>query len=155
QRRRRTARRRHDLLHEPDERGGRQGPPLNQLKSVRSRFAAADRRGTKSAIVFLDRRSGFPRSMHYLFDDFELDDELFELRRCGERVPLRPQALDTLLLLVRAADRVVTKDEILREVWSGVVVSETAVPQAITAIRRALGEGGDDQRIVQTVRTRG
>src|SRR5688572_18515715 len=93
--------------------------------------------------------------MLYVFGDFELDDELFELRRDGERVPLRPQALETLLFLVRHRDRVVTRDEILQDVWAGIAVSETAIPQAITAIRRALGEGGDDQRTVRTVRARG
>jgi DNA-binding winged helix-turn-helix (wHTH) protein len=93
--------------------------------------------------------------MLYVFGDFELDDSLFELRRCGERIALRPQALSTLLLLVRARDRVVTKEELLRDVWSNVTVSYTALPQAITAIRRALGEGGEDQRMVQTIRARG
>ncbi len=93
--------------------------------------------------------------MRYVFGDFELDDTIFELRRGGHAVQLRPQALDVLLLLVRARERVVTREELLDEVWPGTVVSPTALAQAIIAARRALGDDPDEPRIIQTVRARG
>jgi DNA-binding winged helix-turn-helix (wHTH) protein/predicted ATPase len=91
----------------------------------------------------------------FVFEDFELDEDLFELRRGGERVALRPQALDVLLYLVRHRERVVTKDELRVQIWSGATVSDTALPQAIVAVRRALGDEGDDPRLIRTIRARG
>ncbi len=93
--------------------------------------------------------------MRYVFGDFELDDTIFELRRGDQQVQLRPQALDVLLLLVRARDRVVTREELLDEVWPGTVVSPTALAQAILAARRALGDDPDEPHVIQTVRARG
>jgi predicted ATPase/DNA-binding winged helix-turn-helix (wHTH) protein len=91
----------------------------------------------------------------FVFGDFELDDELFELRKDGARVPLRPQALDVLLYLARAQGRVVTKQELIAAVWGGARVSETALPQTIAAMRRALEDDADEPKIIQTVRARG
>src|SRR5262249_35914971 len=94
-------------------------------------------------------------TMRYAFGGFELDDSTFELRRAGQLVPLRPQALDVLFHLVRARDRVVTREELLEVVWAGVAVSGTALAQAIVAIRRALGDDGEPPQFIQTVRARG
>ena len=93
--------------------------------------------------------------MLYRFDGFDLDDEVFVLRRGGADVALRPQALDVLLHLVRHRDRVVLKNELLQAVWSGAAVSDNALPQAIVAVRRALGDDDAVPRIVQTIRSRG
>jgi hypothetical protein len=55
--------------------------------------------------------------MRYLFEDCELDTGAFELRRAGEPVNLEPQVFDVLVHLVRHRDRLVTKAELLDEVW--------------------------------------
>ena len=93
--------------------------------------------------------------MRYAFEAFELDDELFELRLGDGVVPLRRQALDVLIHLVRRRDRVVSKRELVEAIWAGAAVSDTSLPQAIVAIRRVLSDTGDDARFVQTVRGRG
>lgn len=85
----------------------------------------------------------------------ELDEDLFELRRDGTRVPLEPQAYDVLLHLVRHHERVVPKEELMDAVWGGRFVSETAVTSRIKQVRRALGDDGRAQRLVRTLHGRG
>jgi DNA-binding winged helix-turn-helix (wHTH) protein/tetratricopeptide (TPR) repeat protein len=89
------------------------------------------------------------------FAEFELDESLYTLRRGGEAVEVQPKALDLLLYLIRNRDRVVSKDELLDRVWSGVTVNEEALSRAVHAVRTALGDDGERQRIIQTVRRRG
>jgi len=89
------------------------------------------------------------------FDDLELDAALFELRRDGTKVPMEPQTFDVLAYLVAHRDRVVPKDELMDAVWGGRFVSESAVTSRIKAARRAVGDDGHAQRVIQTVHGRG
>lgn len=91
----------------------------------------------------------------FTFDHFELDERLYELRASGDRVAVQPKALDLLAYLVRHRDRVVAKSELLEALWPDVDVGETALTQAIKGVRKALGDDGDGQRYVATVRGRG
>lgn len=93
--------------------------------------------------------------MLYSFEDFVLDDGRRELRRDGRQVPVEPQVLDLLLHLLRNRDRVVTKDELLTAVWGGRIVSESALTSRINAARTAVGDTGEMQRLVRTLRSRG
>ena len=78
--------------------------------------------------------------MIYTFGDYQLDTSLFELRCRGELCPAQPKPLDLLIMLVERRERVVTKDELLRALWPGVVVSDNALAQAIACVRAALRE---------------
>jgi DNA-binding winged helix-turn-helix (wHTH) protein/pimeloyl-ACP methyl ester carboxylesterase len=89
------------------------------------------------------------------FDDLELDAGLFELRRGGDKVPMEPQAFDVLVYLVAHRDRVVPKEELMDAVWGGRFVTEAAVTSRIKQVRRALGDDGQAQRVIQTVHGRG
>jgi DNA-binding winged helix-turn-helix (wHTH) protein len=89
------------------------------------------------------------------FAEFELDESLYTLRRDGAAVEVQPKVLDLLLYLIQNRDRVVSKDELLDQVWSGVTVNEEALSRAVHAARTALGDDGERQRIIQTVRRRG
>lgn len=71
--------------------------------------------------------------------EFELDDNLLELRRAGVRVSVRPKALKLLLHLVQNSSRVVPSDELLRVLWPGVNVTEASLRQTVRALRSALG----------------
>jgi pimeloyl-ACP methyl ester carboxylesterase/DNA-binding winged helix-turn-helix (wHTH) protein len=93
--------------------------------------------------------------MAYVFADCELDCERRELRRSGTAVHLEPQVFDVLVQLVRNRDRVVSKDELLQAVWNGRIVSEDALTSRIGAARRAIGDTGEDQRLIRTVQRRG
>jgi pimeloyl-ACP methyl ester carboxylesterase/DNA-binding winged helix-turn-helix (wHTH) protein len=93
--------------------------------------------------------------MRYRFEDCELDTGTFELRRAGEPVKLEPQVFDVLVHLVRHRDRLVTKAELLDEVWGDRFVSESALTSRLRAARRAVGDDGRSQRCIRTVHGRG
>lgn len=73
----------------------------------------------------------------------------------GQKVPLTTKAFDTLLYLVDRAGEVVTKAELLRAVWPGVVVEENNLSQCVSALRRALGESSRAPDFIVTVPGRG
>lgn len=89
------------------------------------------------------------------FEDFELDAARFELRRDGARVHVEPQVLSLLLLLASNADRMVSKDEIIDEIWDGRIVSESAISARIKAARKAIDDDGAQQRLIRTVHGKG
>jgi DNA-binding winged helix-turn-helix (wHTH) protein len=68
-------------------------------------------------------------TVRYLFEDCELDTDLFELRRAAEPVKIEPQVFDVLVHLVRHRDRVVPKEELLDEVWGIVSFRSSAGPR--------------------------
>ena len=93
--------------------------------------------------------------MIYTFDEFTLDPQLFELRRLEQRVSMEPQVFDVLQFLVKNRDRVVTKDELLEQVWGDKFISEAALNSRIMSARKALGDTGREQRYIRTVHGRG
>jgi TolB-like protein len=93
--------------------------------------------------------------LNYSFDEFILDSERRELR-CGDAlVSVEPQVFDLLEFLIRQRNRVVSKDELLAAVWQGRVVSESAMTTRINAARAAIGDSGDAQRLIRTLRGKG
>jgi pimeloyl-ACP methyl ester carboxylesterase/DNA-binding winged helix-turn-helix (wHTH) protein len=85
---------------------------------------------------------------------FVVDLRLDELRTtAGERLALRPQAFAVLKCLARSAGQLVSKDELVRDAWRGVVVTDDSLVQCIKLIREALGD--DDRRILLTEPKRG
>lgn len=93
--------------------------------------------------------------MRYRFEDCELDTDVFELRRAGEPVKVEPQVFDVLVHLLLHRDRVVSKEELLDEVWGDRFVSESALTSRIKAARQAVGDDGQVQRCIRTVHGRG
>lgn len=89
------------------------------------------------------------------FGDHEVDTGAFELRRGGTLVPLEPQVFDVLAHLITHRERVVTKEELLDEVWGDRFVSESALTSRIKAARRAIGDDGRTQGTIRTVHGRG
>lgn len=93
--------------------------------------------------------------MLYSFGDFELDTQRYELRQAGLPQSLEPQGFNVLLYLVEHGDRVVSKDELLAQLWPDQHVSEATLTQRLMAARRALGDSGRAQRYIRTVHGRG
>lgn len=89
------------------------------------------------------------------FDGFELDTARYELRGNGSVIRMEPQVFDVLTHLVINRDRLVTKEELFDTVWGGRFVGEAALTSRIKAARRALGDDGEHQRYIRTVRGRG
>ena len=93
--------------------------------------------------------------MLYRFDECELDDRLHQLRRKGERIEIEPKAFDLLVYLLHRREQVVAKDELLDKLWPGTVVSEAALTRCIARAREAVGDDGEQQRIIKTQHGRG
>lgn len=89
------------------------------------------------------------------FDDFVLDTGRYELRRDDEVIRVEPQVFDVLTQLISHHDRFVSKEELFDSVWGGRFVGEAALTSRIKAARRALGDDGESQRYIRTVRGRG
>lgn len=93
--------------------------------------------------------------MRYRFGDFVLSPARRVLTGGGRVVPLIPRYFDLLVLLIEQRDRALGKQEIFDRVWPDVVVSESALTQAIRGIRRALGDDPREPRFVRTVSRHG
>jgi DNA-binding winged helix-turn-helix (wHTH) protein/tetratricopeptide (TPR) repeat protein len=93
--------------------------------------------------------------MLYLFDDYALDTQLYELRHAGVPCPLEPQVLAILLYLLQHRDRLITRQELLEHVWPERFISETTLDHRVMQVRQAIGDSGQAQRRIQTLRGRG
>jgi pimeloyl-ACP methyl ester carboxylesterase/DNA-binding winged helix-turn-helix (wHTH) protein len=93
----------------------------------------------------------------FRFGDFELDRNLYELRRKGRPIKLERIPLDLLFLLVEQRDHLVTRDEILARIWGKSVFldADSAINSAVRKIRRALSDDPESPHFVITVPTRG
>lgn len=94
-----------------------------------------------------------PRS--WRFDDFVLDTARYELRRGDTVIRVEPQVFDVLTQLIAHHERFVSKEELFDSVWGGRFVGEAALTSRIKAARHALGDDGESQRYIRTVRGRG
>jgi DNA-binding winged helix-turn-helix (wHTH) protein len=89
------------------------------------------------------------------FGECELSTDRMELRRAGALVAVEPQVFEVLAHLVAHRDRVVTKHELLDDIWGDRFVSDSALTSRIKTARRLIGDTGRDQRIIKTVHGRG
>lgn len=93
--------------------------------------------------------------MRYVFGDYSLDTQRYELRRTGELIPLGPQVFNVLAYLVAHRDRVVSRDELFARLWPEQFVTDDALGRCIRAARRALEDRPEAPRYVTTTRGRG
>ncbi len=93
--------------------------------------------------------------MVFLFEDFALDIGRRELRRGPQPVAVEPQVFDLLVYLIENRDRVVSRDDLIASVWGGRIVSESTLASRINAARHALGDSGDEQRLIRTIQRKG
>jgi TolB-like protein/predicted ATPase len=93
--------------------------------------------------------------MQFSFDECLLDTDRRELWRNSKPIAVEPQVFDLLAYLVQHRDRVVTKYELLEAVWGGRTVSGSALTTRINAVRRAVADSGEAQRLIRTVPRKG
>jgi len=93
--------------------------------------------------------------MPFLFDDCVLDLDRRQLVRASQVVATAPQVFDLLVYLVQRRERVVSRDELVDAIWAGRVVSESTLASHINAVRKAIGDSGQQQRLIQTVARKG
>ncbi len=73
----------------------------------------------------------------------------------GALIALQPQVFDLLEYAIRNRDRVVSKDDLLAAVWNGRIVSDSTLSTRINAARSALGDSGEQQRLIRTAHGKG
>jgi TolB-like protein len=93
--------------------------------------------------------------MRYQFEDFALDSDRRELAQGAGTIAIGPQVFDLLLHLVQNREHVVTKDNLIDVVWGGRIVSESTLTSHINAVRKAIGDTGEEQRLVRTIARKG
>lgn len=93
--------------------------------------------------------------MRYRFGEFELDTSQFSLRGSEGEIHLEPLVFDLLTFLIENAPGIVSRDAIIERVWGGRAIADTTVASCVKAVRKALGDSGDAQAFVRTVRGRG
>jgi len=93
--------------------------------------------------------------VQFSFADHTLDIARRELRRGAEAIALEPQVFDLLAYLVQSHDRVVSKDDLIASVWRGRIVSDATLASRIYAARKALGDSGEQQKLIRTVARKG
>jgi pimeloyl-ACP methyl ester carboxylesterase/DNA-binding winged helix-turn-helix (wHTH) protein len=86
------------------------------------------------------------------FGDFELEPAARELRGPDGPIHVEQQVFDVLLHLIEHRDRVVAKTELLDEIWGDRFVSESALTSRIKSARQAVGDSGESQRTIRTIR---
>jgi predicted ATPase/DNA-binding winged helix-turn-helix (wHTH) protein len=91
----------------------------------------------------------------FAFGPFHLLAARRELLAHGVPVTLGQRAFEILLTLVRRHGQLVTKDELMAEVWPGVVVEENNIQVHVSAVRKVLATAGDGERYLLTVAGRG
>jgi TolB-like protein/DNA-binding winged helix-turn-helix (wHTH) protein/Flp pilus assembly protein TadD len=100
--------------------------------------------------------SGAEKRTVYSFEGFRLDAQHRVLSRAsGEAIPLPPKVLDTLLYFVERPGELLDKRRLLEAIWPHVVVEENSLNQAISQLRRVLGERPEDHRFIVTEPGRG
>lgn len=87
--------------------------------------------------------------------DWTVEAELNRLAAHGKTVKVEPKAMAVLLHLASRSGRVVTREELLSQVWPGVVVGDDSLTQVIIKLRKALGDDPGRPTYIQTVTKRG
>ena len=105
--------------------------------------------------VDLDGGEGEAAAQAIRFDDFELDLATFQLRQGTSAIHIEPLVFDFLCFVARNPGRVISRDELIAHVWQGRIVSDATVAGCIKAARKALGDSGEKQAYIRTIRGRG
>src|SRR3569832_1888412 len=92
--------------------------------------------------------------------DFRLDHWFVQPAQCrlsngGSPRQVRARVMDLLVYLAAHRGEVVSKDQLLTDVWKAAAVSESALTRTVTELRQALGDDADEPRLIETIPKRG
>ncbi len=91
----------------------------------------------------------------YRIRDWDVDPAACLVSRNGDSVHLEPKVMDLLVFLARKPGIVLSRDELLDEIWPGVVVSDEALTNAIIKLRKAFNDSARKPRFIETLPKRG
>ena len=93
--------------------------------------------------------------MRYIFENYAFDTGRRELHHGADVVAVTPQVFDLLDYLIRNRERVVSKDDLIDAIWNGRIVSDAALTTRLNAARSAIGDSGEEQRLIKTLPRKG
>jgi len=93
--------------------------------------------------------------LRYLFEEYAIDTDRRELHRGADVVSVAPQVFDLLDYLIRNRERVVSKDDLIDAIWNGRIVSDAALTTRLNVTRTAIGDSGEEQRLIKTLPRKG
>lgn len=93
--------------------------------------------------------------MIYRFNKIEVDINQFEIRNSGIHALVEPKVFDLIVYLLKHRQRLVSREELFDNIWSGREVSDTTLSNHIKSARKVLGDNGSLQQVIKTVRSRG
>ena len=94
--------------------------------------------------------------MRYLqFNNISIDTHNQLLVRDGESIALAPKVYDLLVFFCKNSQRVISKDELMEQVWTGTLVTENAISRTLVKVRKALGDDPKNPQFILTVPRKG
>jgi DNA-binding winged helix-turn-helix (wHTH) protein len=89
--------------------------------------------------------------MKYRYLEFEIDEDSFSISRDGKLLSVEPRVLEVLIYLIAHRERMVTKRELLAQVWRGIAVTDSALTRCVCLLRQLLGR----PNAIRTIHARG
>lgn len=93
--------------------------------------------------------------MIYKINKFEVDTDLFSITESGVAVAVEPKVFDLIVYLIEHREHLVSRDELFATIWSAREVSDTTLSNHIKSARKILGDNGELQCVIKTIRGRG
>jgi DNA-binding winged helix-turn-helix (wHTH) protein/TolB-like protein/tetratricopeptide (TPR) repeat protein len=93
--------------------------------------------------------------MKYQIAEYTIDPARYRISCADAALPAEPKVFDLLVYLIRHRDRVLSREELFREVWEGREVSDATLSNHVMSARKILGDSGELQATIQTIRGRG
>jgi len=94
-------------------------------------------------------------AQQFLFGEWLVDPSTNSIHQSGERKQMEPRAMEVLVVLCRAAGRIVSADELLAQCWRTDVYGDNPVHKILAQLRRLLGDTATAPSYIETVRKRG
>jgi DNA-binding winged helix-turn-helix (wHTH) protein/TolB-like protein/Tfp pilus assembly protein PilF len=91
----------------------------------------------------------------YRFNKIEVNLNKFEIRTNDNFALVEPKVFDLIVYLIKNRQRLVSREELFEQIWSGREVSDTTLSNHIKSARKILGDNGNLQKVIKTVRSRG
>jgi TolB-like protein len=93
--------------------------------------------------------------LRYLFENYAFDTDRRELHRGADVVSIAPQVFDLLDYLIHNRERVASKDDLIKAIWNGRIVSDAALTTRMNVARSAIGDSGEKQHLIKTLPRKG
>jgi DNA-binding winged helix-turn-helix (wHTH) protein/TolB-like protein/Tfp pilus assembly protein PilF len=93
--------------------------------------------------------------MKYQIAEYTIDTARYRISRADADIPAEPKVFDLLVYLIRHRDRVLSREELFQEVWDGREVSDATLSNHVKSARKILGDSGELQKTILTIRGRG